>query len=99
MTQKQYASQNNPKMYLHTKFWTPSSSNIQILSGLDLSRTEARGQVHRASKGAKLRNRYNQVPETRKQQVAHRYQKMYPHTASSLSYNIEDMLRTYSLYH
>ena len=34
-------------MYPLTKFWIPTSYTIQILSGLDLSRTVVRGQGHR----------------------------------------------------
>ena len=44
VTLKQYATFRNPKMYPHTKVWVPTSHNIQICSGPDLSRTEARGQ-------------------------------------------------------
>ena len=46
MTQKQYVTIRNPKMYLHTKFLIPVGNEIQIYSGLDLSRTEAGGQCH-----------------------------------------------------
>ena len=41
VTQKQYATLSNPKMYPHSKLWIPASPNIQILSGLVLSRTVA----------------------------------------------------------
>ena len=47
VTQTQYATIHNPKMYPYTKFWIPNSHNIQILSGLYLSRTVARGQGRR----------------------------------------------------
>ena len=47
VTQKQYTTICNPKMYPYTKFWIPTSHNIQILSGLYLSRNEARGQGQR----------------------------------------------------
>ena len=42
VTQKQYAMLRNPKMYPQTNFWISTSHNIQILSGLYLSRTVAR---------------------------------------------------------
>ena len=41
VTQKQYATICNPKMYPYTKFWIPTSHNIQILSGLYLYKTVA----------------------------------------------------------
>ena len=50
MTQEQYETLRNPKMYPHTKFWIPTSHNIHILSGFDLSKTVARGQRHRDPK-------------------------------------------------
>ena len=47
VTQKQYATLRNTKMYPHTKFWIPTSHNIQILSGLNQSRIVVKGQGHR----------------------------------------------------
>ena len=47
VTQKQYVMLRSPKMYPHTNFWIPTSYNIQILSGLYLFSTVARGQGHR----------------------------------------------------
>ena len=41
-----YATRHDPKRYLHTKFGIPTSNYIQICSGLDLARTETRGQGH-----------------------------------------------------
>ena len=41
-----YATCHDPKSYLYTKFGSPTSNNIQICSGLDLARTETRGQGH-----------------------------------------------------
>ena len=63
-----YAILLNPKMYLRTKFGIPNSNNIQICSGLDLSRTEARGQGHSDSET---------VGDTQQP-------KMYPHIQSIL---------------
>ena len=37
---------DDPKIYPHTKFGIPTSNYIQICSGLDLARTETRGQGH-----------------------------------------------------
>ena len=47
VTQKQYATLRNPKMYPHTKFWISTLHNKQIRTGLDLSRTVARAQGHK----------------------------------------------------
>ena len=41
-----YATCHDPKLYPHNKFIVPSSNYIQICSGLNLSRTETRGQGH-----------------------------------------------------
>ena len=41
-----YATCHNPKIYPDTKFGIPTSNYIQICSGLDLARTETRGQGH-----------------------------------------------------
>ena len=41
-----YATCHDPKIYPHTKFGIPTSNYIQIYSGLDLARTETRGQGH-----------------------------------------------------
>ena len=41
-----YATSHDPKIYPHTKFGIPTSNYIQICSGLDLARTETRGQGH-----------------------------------------------------
>ena len=41
-----YAIRRDPKIYPHTKFRIPTSNYIQICSGLDLARTETRGQGH-----------------------------------------------------
>ena len=41
-----YATCHDPKIYPHTKFGIPTSNYIQMCSGLDLARTEARGQGH-----------------------------------------------------
>ena len=41
-----YAIWDDPKIYPHTKFGIPTSNYIQICSGLDLARTETRGQGH-----------------------------------------------------
>ena len=41
-----YATCHDPKIYPHTKFGIPTSNYIQICSGLDLARTETRGQGH-----------------------------------------------------
>ena len=41
-----YATCHDPKIYPHTKFGIPTSNHIQICSGLDLARTETRGQGH-----------------------------------------------------
>ena len=43
---KVYATCHNTKIYSHTKFGIPTSNYIQIYSGLDLARTETRGQGH-----------------------------------------------------
>ena len=40
-----YAARNDPKIYPYTKR-IPASNYIQICSGLDLARTETRGQGH-----------------------------------------------------
>ena len=40
-----YATCQEPKIYPHTK-GIPTSNYIQICSGLDLARTETRGQGH-----------------------------------------------------
>ena len=40
------ATCHDPKIYPQTKFGIPSSNYIQICSGLDLARTETRGQGH-----------------------------------------------------
>ena len=45
-TQKCMRHAMNPKIYPHTKFGIPTSNYIQICSGLDLARTETRGQGH-----------------------------------------------------
>ena len=37
---------HDPKIYPHTKFGIPTSNYAQICSGLDLARTEIRGQGH-----------------------------------------------------
>ena len=39
-----YATCHDTKIYPHTKFGIPTSNFIQICSGLDLARTETRGQ-------------------------------------------------------
>ena len=39
-----YETYHDPKIYPHTKFGIPTSNYIQICSGLDLFRTETRGQ-------------------------------------------------------
>ena len=44
--QEVYATCHGPKIYPHTKFGIPTSNYIQLCSGLDLARTEARGQGH-----------------------------------------------------
>ena len=41
-----YATCHDPKIYPHTKFGIPTSNCKQICSGLDLARTETRGQGH-----------------------------------------------------
>ena len=41
-----YATYPDPKMYPHIKFGIPTSNYIQIYSGLDLARTDTRGQGH-----------------------------------------------------
>ena len=41
-----HATRHDPKIYPYTKFESPTSNNIQICSGLDLVRTETRGQGH-----------------------------------------------------
>ena len=41
-----YAKRHDLKIYPHTKFGIPASNYIQICSGLDLARTETRGQGH-----------------------------------------------------
>ena len=41
-----YATCHDPKIYPHTKFGIPTSNYIQICSGLDLARSETRGQGH-----------------------------------------------------
>ena len=41
-----YETCHDPKIYPHTKFGIPTSNYIQICSGLDLARTETRGQGH-----------------------------------------------------
>ena len=54
-------------MYPYTKFWVPTSHNIHILFGLDLSRTVASGQCHRDenSRWHTVANRYIQIPNLR----------------------------------
>ena len=42
--QEVYATCHDTKIYPHTKFGIPTSNYIQICSGLDLARTETRGQ-------------------------------------------------------
>ena len=66
-------------MYPYTKVWIPTSHNIQILSGLYLSRTVAIGQCHRPenSRWRIVANRCIQIPNL-----------------SSMSYHVEDMLST-----
>ena len=44
--QNVYATSHDPKIYPHAKFGIPASNYIQICSGLDLARTETRGQGH-----------------------------------------------------
>ena len=41
------ATCHDPKKYAHTKFGIPTSNYIQRCSGLNLARTETRGQGHR----------------------------------------------------
>ena len=41
-----YATCHDAKIYPHTKFGIPISNYIKICSGLDLARTETRGQGH-----------------------------------------------------
>ena len=41
-----YATCHDTKIYPHAKFGIPTSNFIQICSGLDLARTETRGQGH-----------------------------------------------------
>ena len=41
-----HATCQDPKIYSHTKFGIPTSNYIQICLGLDLARTETRGQGH-----------------------------------------------------
>ena len=41
-----YATCHDPKIYPHTKFGIPTSNYKQICSGLDIARTETRGQGH-----------------------------------------------------
>ena len=41
-----YATCHDPKIYPYTIFGIPTSNYIQICSGLDLARTENRGQGH-----------------------------------------------------
>ena len=41
-----YATCHEPKIYSYTKFGIPTSYYIQICSGLDIARTETRGQSH-----------------------------------------------------
>ena len=84
VTQKQYATFLDPKMYPHTKFWIPTSHNIQILSGLDLSRSIARGQGHRDLKTVGATSWPIDVPHTNPE--------------ISMSYNIERRLSTQFLY-
>ena len=43
---KQYVAPHAPKMYLHTKLGFLPKNEINVCSGLDLSRTEDRGQGH-----------------------------------------------------
>ena len=43
---KVYVTCHDPKICPHTKFGIPSSNYIQISSGLDLAKTETRGQGH-----------------------------------------------------
>ena len=41
-----YGTYHDPKIYPHTEFGIPTSNYIQICSGLNLARTETRGQGH-----------------------------------------------------
>ena len=41
-----YATCHDPKIYPHAKFRIPTSNYIQICSGIDLARTETRGQAN-----------------------------------------------------
>ena len=41
-----YETCHDPKIYPHIKFGIPTSNYIQICSGLELVRTETRGQGH-----------------------------------------------------
>ena len=41
-----HATCHDHKIYPHNKFGIPTSNYIQICSGLDLARTETRGQGH-----------------------------------------------------
>ena len=84
VTQKQYATLRNTKMYPHTKFWIPTYHKIQILSGLYLSRNVARGQGHRDLKT---------VGGTLWPIDVSTYQ-----ICDSMSYNVEYMLSTRILY-
>ena len=68
------------KIYPHTICLIPTSSNIQICSGLDLPRTEARDQGHR-------------YPKTVGDTPRPNYVSTYMYHGSSMSYNIEDMRR------
>ena len=43
---EEYAICHDCKIYSHTKFGIPTSNYIRICSGLDLHRTETRGQGH-----------------------------------------------------
>ena len=41
-----YGTCHDPKIYPHTKFGIPTSNYIHVCSGLNLARTETRGQGH-----------------------------------------------------
>ena len=80
MTKKQHVTLHDPKMYLYIKFWIPTLNQIQMCSGIDLSRTEGGGHGHIDPET---------VVDTSRPKVVSTYQ-----IWGFMSYNTGDMLPT-----
>ena len=100
VTRKRYVTLGHPKMQLYSEFVMPISKNRRYAPD-SMQFLETRSEVKfKVSKGAKIRNRYNQVPhKVTKTQLWYAtlcHLKMHQQTKFGIptSKNIGDMLRT-----